>query len=42
VLADWAPPTLAIQALYPSRRQLSPALRALLDDWLQRFAEQPW
>jgi hypothetical protein len=32
VLADWAPPTLAIQALYPSRRQLSPALRALLDD----------
>lgn len=42
VLPDWQLPTLTIQALYPSRRQLSPAVRALLDELVLRFADPPW
>lgn len=42
VLPDWQLPTLTIQALYPSRRQLSPAVRALLDELVLRFANPPW
>ena len=42
VLPDWQPPELTIQALYPSRRRLSPAVRALLDFLVARFADEAW
>ncbi|MCB1916999.1 MAG: LysR family transcriptional regulator [Rhodocyclaceae bacterium] len=42
VLPDWQPPELTIQALYPSRRRLSPAVRALLDFLVVRFASEAW
>jgi DNA-binding transcriptional LysR family regulator len=42
VLPDWTPPDMAIYALYTSRRHLSPAVRALLDFLVDRFAEVPW
>ena len=42
VLPDWQPPDMAIHALYPSRKHLSPAVRALLDFLVQRFASPPW
>ena len=42
VLPDWDPPDMSIYALYTSRRHLSPAVRALLDFLVDRFAEQPW
>lgn len=42
VLPDWQLPVLTIHALYPSRRHLSPAVRALLDFLVQRFAQLPW
>lgn len=42
VLPDWQPPDMAIHALYPSRKHLSPAVRALLDFLVQRFAGPPW
>lgn len=42
VLPDWQPPAMTIYALYPSRRHLSPAVRALLDFLVQRFAAPPW
>lgn len=42
VLPDWQLPPLSIYALYPSRRHLSPAVRALLDFLVQRFAQLPW
>ncbi|WP_418316142.1 LysR family transcriptional regulator [Piscinibacter sakaiensis] len=42
VLPDWTPPPLSIYALYTSRRHLSPAVRALLDFLVERFAETPW
>ena len=42
VLPDWKVPDLAIYALYPSRKHLSPAVRALLDFLVQRFAAAPW
>ncbi len=38
VLAAWQPPAMTIYALYPSRRHLSPAVRALLDFLVVRFA----
>ena len=41
VLPDWDPPDMSIYALYTSRRHLSPAVRALLDFLVDRFAEQP-
>jgi DNA-binding transcriptional LysR family regulator len=31
VLADWCPPFAGYHLYYPSRRQLSPAFRVLLD-----------
>jgi DNA-binding transcriptional LysR family regulator len=31
-----------VYALYPSRRHLAPAVRALLDFLVQRFAGAPW
>ncbi|SCK22415.1 LysR substrate-binding domain-containing protein [Vogesella sp. LIG4] len=42
VLPDWQPPQMSIYALYPSRRHLSPAVRALLDFLVARFAQQRW
>lgn len=42
VLPDWSLPVMTIHALYPSRRHLSPAVRALLDFLVARFAGAPW
>ncbi len=42
VLPDWALPTMAIYALYPSRKHLAPAVRALLDFLVERFAKASW
>ena len=41
-LPDWKVPDMAIYALYPSRKHLSPAVRALLDFLVERFAQVPW
>lgn len=41
VLADWKVPEMMVYALYPSRRHLSPAVRALLDFLVQRFSTLP-
>jgi DNA-binding transcriptional LysR family regulator len=42
VLPGWQLPDMAIYALYPSRKHLSPAVRALLDFLVARFADVPW
>ena len=42
VLPDWELPSMNIYALYPSRKNLSPAVRALVDFLVQRFASLPW
>ncbi|WP_174874622.1 LysR family transcriptional regulator [Vogesella oryzae] len=42
VLPDWQPPAMTIYALYPSRRHLSPAVRALLDFLVEWFAVVRW
>jgi DNA-binding transcriptional LysR family regulator len=42
VLPQWTLPEMAIYALYPSRKHLSPAVRALLDFLSARFATVPW
>jgi DNA-binding transcriptional LysR family regulator len=42
VLPAWKPQVMHIYALYPSRRHLSPAVRALLDFLVERFAAVPW
>ena len=42
VLPDWKLPDMAIYALYPSRKHLSPAVRALLDFLVARFETVPW
>ncbi|MDQ1830692.1 LysR family transcriptional regulator [Massilia scottii] len=42
VLPQWRVPALTIYAIYPSRRQLSPAVRALLDFLVEHFAVLPW
>ena len=42
VLPQWSLPNMAIYALYPSRKHLSPAVRALLDFLVERFARIPW
>lgn len=42
VLPEWQLPAMAIYALYPSRKHLSPAVRALLDFLVARFATVPW
>jgi DNA-binding transcriptional LysR family regulator len=39
VLPDWKLPDMAIYALYPSRKHLSPAVRALLDFLVDWFAK---
>lgn len=42
VLPDWKLPDMAIYALYPSRKHLSPAVRALLDFLVAWFTKIPW
>jgi DNA-binding transcriptional LysR family regulator len=42
VLPQWNVPDMAIYALYPSRKHLSPGVRALLDFLVERFATLPW
>jgi DNA-binding transcriptional LysR family regulator len=42
VLPDWTVPAMSIHALYPSRKHLSPAVRAFLDFLVVRFATVPW
>jgi DNA-binding transcriptional LysR family regulator len=42
VLPEWTLPDMTLYALYPSRRHLSPAVRALLDFLVERFARIPW
>ncbi|QLI81648.1 LysR family transcriptional regulator [Chitinibacter fontanus] len=42
LLPDWQVPAMTIYALYPSRRHLSPAVRALLDFLVGRFEKLLW
>lgn len=42
VLPEWRPPDMSIHALYPSRKHLSPGVRALLDFLVERFGNAPW
>jgi DNA-binding transcriptional LysR family regulator len=42
VLPEWRLPDMSIYALYPSRKHLSPAVRALLDYLVEWFAGIPW
>jgi len=42
VLPEWSPPRMQIHALYPSRKHLPPAVRALLDFLVARFEGAPW
>jgi DNA-binding transcriptional LysR family regulator len=42
VLPDWTLPDMSVYALYPSRKHLSPAVRALMDFLVERFAKMPW
>ncbi len=42
VLPDWKMPDMRIYALYPSRKNLSPAVRAFLDFLVERFAKLHW
>ncbi|MBC3917942.1 LysR family transcriptional regulator [Undibacterium sp. CY18W] len=42
ILPEWTAPVMTIYALFPSRRHLSPAVRALLDFLVEEFASQPW
>lgn len=42
LLPGWKLPDMAIYALYPSRKHLSPAVRAFLDFLVERFARVPW
>ena len=42
VLPEWQLPAMSIYALFPSRRHLSPAVRALLDFLVVQFARQAW
>jgi DNA-binding transcriptional LysR family regulator len=42
LLPDWQVPAMTIYALYPSRRHLSPAVRALLDFLVARFEVVRW
>ena len=42
ILPEWTAPPMTIYALFPSRRHLSPAVRALLDFLVEEFADRPW
>ncbi|CRR27362.1 D-malate degradation protein R [Pseudomonas aeruginosa] len=41
LLPEWSPQVLGIHAVYASRRQMPPALRALLDFLVERMAADP-
>jgi DNA-binding transcriptional LysR family regulator len=41
LLADYRPPSMPIQAVYPSRRHLSAKVRSFIDFMAARFAAQP-
>jgi len=42
ILPEWRLPEMSVYALYPSRKHLSPAVRALLDFLVTWFAAVPW
>lgn len=42
LLPDWTLPDMSIYALYPSRKHLSPAVRAFLDFLVERFSRVQW
>jgi DNA-binding transcriptional LysR family regulator len=42
LLPEWTLPDMSIYALYPSRKHLSPAVRAFLDFLVLRFSAVPW
>lgn len=42
ILPDWRLPDMSIYALYPSRKHLSPAVRAFLDFLVDRLVRLPW
>ncbi len=42
VLADWAPPPIALCALYPRHRFVSPKVRAFVDLLGERFGDRPY
>ena len=42
VLKAYSPPARTTMAVYPSNRNISPALRAMLDVLVETFAEKPW
>jgi DNA-binding transcriptional LysR family regulator len=42
LLPDWTLPDMTVYALYPSRKHLSPAVRAFLDFLVNRFATVSW
>ena len=42
VLPNWNLPEMTVYALYPSRKHLSPAVRAFLDFLVERFETVPW
>jgi DNA-binding transcriptional LysR family regulator len=42
VLTDWRPTALGIHGIYATRRQMLPALRALLDTLTDHFADPGW
>ncbi|WP_370868583.1 LysR family transcriptional regulator [Undibacterium sp.] len=42
ILPEWTAQPMTIYALFPSRRHLSPAVRALLDFLVEEFADRPW
>ncbi len=42
VLPEWKPKDLSIYALYPSRKHLSPTVRALIDHLEVYFQNNPW
>ena len=42
LLKPFAPPPRTASAVYPSNRNISPALRAMVDVLVETFAEKPW
>jgi DNA-binding transcriptional LysR family regulator len=42
LLEAYAPPCRTAVAVYPSNRNISPALRAMIDLLVETFAEEPW
>lgn len=42
ILADWWGPEVPLHAVYPSRRHLSPAVRAFVDHLTEALKESPW